>query len=80
MRRMALARWLAVLAREGKTNAEGTPNLLAMAVFLDAHPDLVYLSSPPIGVQKILFRLLAPLGRRLGYMADYPPATSDATM
>ena len=68
-----LARWLAALAREGKTNTDGTPNPLAMAVFLDAHPDLVYLSSPPIAVQKALFRLLAPLGRRRGYVADYPP-------
>lgn len=68
-----LLRALATLAREGKTDAEGTPNPLALAVFLDAHPDVVYLASPPIPVQKLLFKLLAPLGRRRGYTADYSP-------
>lgn len=68
----ALLRALATLAQNGKTDAEGTPNLLALAVFLDANPNLVYLASPPIAVQKLLFKLLAPIGRRRGYVAEYP--------
>lgn len=68
----ALLRALATLAQNGKTDAEGTPNLLALAVFLDANPDLVYLASPPVAVQKLLFKLLAPIGRRRGYVAEYP--------
>lgn len=72
----ALVRGLATLAREGKTDAEGTPNLLPLAVFLDANPDLVYLSAPPIAVQKLLFKLLAPIGRRRGYTAEFPAVQS----
>lgn len=73
----ALVRGLAILARDGKTDAEGTPNLLPLAVFLDAHPDLVYLSTPPIAIQKLLFRLLAPIGRRRGYTAEFPAIDSE---
>jgi len=70
-----LIRMLAATAREGKTDASGTPNVLAMAVFADTYPDLIYLASPPIAVQKALFKLLAPLGRLRGYSADYPAAS-----
>lgn len=69
----SLLRGLAALAREGNTDAEGTPNLLPLSVFEAAHPDLVYLSSPPVIVQKLLFSLLAPVGRLRGYAVDYPP-------
>lgn len=72
----SLIRGLATLAREGKTDDEGTPNLLPLAVFEDANPDLVYLSSPPIAVQKLLFKLLAPVGRLRGYRTDYPSVRS----
>jgi len=74
-----LVRILAALAQEGNTDARGTPSLLAMAVFADAHPDQIYLASPPIAVQKLLFGLLAPLGRLRGYSADDPePSRSSA--
>ena len=68
----SLLRGLAELAREGHTDDEGTPNLLPLAVFAAANPNLVYLSSPPVAVQKLLFRLLAPIGRLRGYRSDYP--------
>jgi len=70
----SLLRGLSVLAREGNTDDEGTPNLLPLSVFGAANPDLVYLSSPPVVVQKLLFTLLAPVGRLRGYAAEYPPA------
>lgn len=75
-------RWLAALVEEGRTNAEGTPNLLPLAVFADANPDLVYLSSPPIAIQKLLFKLLAILGRRrgYGYTAGYPAVQPDESL
>jgi mannose-6-phosphate isomerase-like protein (cupin superfamily) len=60
------------LAREGKTNKKGMPNLLQLAVISKEFEDTVQFVSPPIWVQRILFGLLAPLGRRLGYRAIYP--------
>lgn len=66
------------LARAGKTNAKGQ-NLLATAVFLDEHPNQLYMASPSIRVQDLLFKLLAPVGRRLGYDAEYPPNDSRDT-
>lgn len=67
------ARALAGLARDGKVDDDGTPYPLALAVLLDAYPDVVYLPTLPIPVQKLLFKLLAPVGRLRGYSADYPP-------
>jgi mannose-6-phosphate isomerase-like protein (cupin superfamily) len=66
------ARALAGLAREGKTDEDGMPNPLALAVLLNAYPDIVYLPAIPIAVQKLLFGLLAPVGRLRGYSTDYP--------
>lgn len=57
------------LARDGKANARGIPNLLQVAVlarFSDG-----YLPGPPIAVQRIAFRILAFIGRLFGYRARY---------
>jgi quercetin dioxygenase-like cupin family protein len=59
------------LAQAGKTNENGE-NLLATAVFLSEHPDQLYMADPSIGVQKLLLRVLAPIGRLAGYEAEYP--------
>lgn len=61
------------LAEAGKTNANGE-NLLATAVFLSKHPNQLYMANPSIRVQNLILKALAPLGRVLGYEADYPPA------
>lgn len=63
---------LFALAQKGKTDDEGMPNLLQLAVMMDEYGDTIYPSSPPRPVQKLLFALLAPLGRWLGYRADHP--------
>lgn len=60
------------LAQEGKTNEKGMPNLLQLAVISKEYEDIIRFVKPPIWVQNILFGLLAPLGRRLGYKAVYP--------
>ena len=60
------------LAQEGKTNAKGMPNLLQLAVISKEFEDVVQFLRPPIWVQRILFGLLAPLGRSLGYRSTYP--------
>lgn len=60
------------LGQDGKTNEKGIPNLLQLAVTASAYFETNHLASPPLAVQKAVFGLLAPLGRLLGYQADYP--------
>jgi quercetin dioxygenase-like cupin family protein len=60
------------LAQEGKTNQKGIPNPLQMAVIAQEFGDVVQFLSPPPWAQRLLFGLLAPIGRMLGYKAIYP--------
>lgn len=63
---------LFALAQAGKTDDEGMPNLLQLAVMMDEYGGTIYPSKPPRPVQKLVFAILAPIGRGLGYRADYP--------
>lgn len=66
------------LARDGKTNESGVPNLLQQAVTLNGvNKSEIYLAWPPIPVQKVFLAALAPVGRLLGYR-DYYPKYSEA--
>jgi len=60
------------LASDGKTNENGVPNLLQAAVIAQAFADEFRLARPPWPVQRLLFAILVPLGRLLGYRAEYP--------
>lgn len=60
------------LARDGKTNAKGMPNLFQAAVFVREFEDVLYFTKPPRSVQKILFGVLAPIAKLLGYRGSYP--------
>ena len=60
------------LAREGKTDKKGIPNPLQMAVIAKEFDDVVQFLNPPPWIQRLLFGVLAPLGRMLGYKAIYP--------
>jgi quercetin dioxygenase-like cupin family protein len=60
------------LARDGKTNAEGMPNLLQLALLSREFEDVLYFTRPPRAVQKVLFAVLAPVARLLGYRGDHP--------
>lgn len=60
------------LAREGKTDDEGLPNLLQLSVIGQEYWDDNHVTSPPPIVQKATFAILAPIARRLGYRAYYP--------
>jgi quercetin dioxygenase-like cupin family protein len=60
------------LAQEGKTNSQGMPNMLQMALIGKEFEDTVQFTNPPIAVQKVLFGILAPIARLLGYQAIYP--------
>ncbi len=65
------------LARDGKTNKDGVPSLLQLAVMLGGvNRGELYLAHPPIPVQKALFAALAPVGRLLGYKDRYPNYSS----
>jgi len=60
------------LARDGKTDENGVPNLLQQAVTLTGiNKGEIYLASPPVAVQKVLLAVLAPVGRLLGYKDHY---------
>ncbi len=60
------------LARDGKTNKKGVPNLLRAAVLMREYQDEFRLTRPPFAVQKLLFGLLAPIGGLRGYRGRYP--------
>lgn len=63
------------LSRDAKTGEKGTPNLLQAAVIAQSYADEFRLARPPWLVQRLLFAVLAPLGRLLGYRASYPEYT-----
>lgn len=64
---------LAVLARDGKTNAAGAPkNPLRLALIAREYEDEIYFVRPPLVVQQIIFGALAKVARLLGYRAEYP--------
>jgi hypothetical protein len=57
------------LARDGKTNKHGLPNIFQMAVIVADYPETkVLLPSPVYG----LLKLLTPPARLLGYQPSYP--------
>jgi mannose-6-phosphate isomerase-like protein (cupin superfamily) len=61
------------LAGDVASTSSGMPlNLLRLAPLLERYDDLLYLAMLPVWLQRLGVRLLAPLGRRLGYTADYP--------
>jgi quercetin dioxygenase-like cupin family protein len=59
------------LARDGKVNAKGMPNLFQLAVMASEFDDTIRFTKPSPLVQKLLFSVLAPLGRLLGYRPYY---------
>jgi len=60
------------LGRDGKTDEQGSPNLLQGAVMLEEYEDEYRLARLPLYVQKALLAVLAPLGRARGYRGRYP--------
>ena len=64
------------LAADGKTNAQGVPNLLRTAVVGREHLEDFALARPPYLVQRAIFAVLAPIGRLAGYRARYEAAAS----
>ena len=59
------------LAKEGKLNKNGTPNLLRTALLLLYFKNEIRLASPNWKVQKMFFKVLAPTARLMGYKSYY---------
>ncbi|GAA4465519.1 hypothetical protein GCM10023189_46250 [Nibrella saemangeumensis] len=59
------------LASDGKTKADGTPPLLQAVVLVHQFRNEYRLAKPPYAVQRLLFPILAAIGRLLGYRATY---------
>ena len=62
------------LARDGKTDATGTPRFLQIAAMSPAYG--IYLPAPPLPLQRALFALLGPIARLRGYRPWYPAYSS----
>jgi hypothetical protein len=60
------------LAQDGKTNFKGMPHLLQGALFAREFSDVIIFTKPPLVVQRVLFGVLAIIGRALGYKGSYP--------
>jgi len=60
------------LAQDGKTNSRGMPGFLQLVLIAKEFEDVVIFTSPPRIIQKILFGLLAPVSRLLGYRGSNP--------
>jgi quercetin dioxygenase-like cupin family protein len=60
------------LAQDGKTNAKGLPSLLQLSLFAPEFADVVVFTRPPPSVQRVIFGVLGPIARLLGYRGSYP--------
>lgn len=61
------------LASDGLTSKHGIPSPLQAAVSGMYFRGELYLAGPPVWLQDLVFRLLAPLGRARGYQGPYVP-------
>jgi mannose-6-phosphate isomerase-like protein (cupin superfamily) len=59
------------LGRDGKVDKRGVPHPLQLAVTAQEYADVMVIRSPPRWVQKLLFGVLAPIGRRRGLAPKY---------
>jgi quercetin dioxygenase-like cupin family protein len=60
------------LAQDGRVDRRGMPQLLQLSLFAREFDDVIQFTRPPRIVQRILFGLLSPLARLLGYRGSYP--------
>jgi hypothetical protein len=61
------------MAADGKTHKAGVPkNPFRTALLFHDYEEEIYLSQPPLFVQRMIFGALAAVGRLLGYKAEYP--------
>jgi mannose-6-phosphate isomerase-like protein (cupin superfamily) len=59
------------LANDGKVGPNGVPPLLQTALLAQQYSSVFRLTKPSLGVQKVVFSLLSPIARLLGYRSMY---------
>ena len=59
------------LARDGKLDQNGSPNILHASIIMLAYQNELRLSKPAWPIQKLAFYPLALIGKLLGYKANY---------
>ena len=59
------------LARLNKLNKKGLPNFFLISIISLSHKNEIRLVNPPWPLQKLIFSILAPVGRMLGYKSSY---------
>jgi quercetin dioxygenase-like cupin family protein len=59
------------LSRDGKLNDKGIPNFFHASVIMLKYKNEIRVTSPPWTIQYLTYLLLAPIGRLMGYHADY---------
>lgn len=60
------------LAQDGKLKDDGSPSFWQVAVMAPYFGDAIRMPKPPWALQRVIFGLLAPIGRVLGYRPEYP--------
>ncbi len=60
-----------VLAKEGRLNKNGAPNIFRTALLLLHFENEIRLAKPNWKILKLFFRVLAPMARLLGYKSYY---------
>ena len=59
------------LANDGKTNENGSPSLLQVALMASKYSHIFRLAKPPFALQKVLFIILTPFAFAFGYRPSY---------
>ena len=67
------------LAQQGKVDRDCNPSLLQAAVIAKDSLSFVYVTQPPLMVQRIALTVLAPLARLLGYRVPEAPVAVAGT-
>lgn len=62
------------LARDGKLNKDGAPNIFQTSLIMLAHEKEFRLIKPNWLIQKLIFNVMAPVGKMLGYKDAYQQA------
>ncbi|MCO6479203.1 MAG: cupin domain-containing protein [Phaeodactylibacter sp.] len=59
------------LANDGRTNEDGMPGILQVALMANKYAGVFRLAMPPFVIQKILFIVLSPIAYLFGYRPTY---------
>lgn len=59
------------IANEKKTNEQGMPGILQVALMANKFSPVFRIAKPPFLIQKIVFSLLSPVSRAAGYRSIY---------